>query len=59
MCANRPLRKPEDFMGLKMRIQASKVSAAQMRAFGAIPVPIAFSEFTCEVNQPGGAHEYR
>ncbi|MFC4486464.1 MULTISPECIES: TRAP transporter substrate-binding protein [Tepidiphilus] len=42
--ANRPLRKPEDFKGLKMRIQSSKVLEAQMRALGAIPQVMAFSE---------------
>jgi C4-dicarboxylate-binding protein DctP len=44
MTANRPLRKPEDFHGLKMRIQSSKVLDAQMRALGAIPQVLAFSE---------------
>jgi C4-dicarboxylate-binding protein DctP len=44
MSANRPLRKPEDFRGLKMRIQSSKVLEAQMRALGAIPQVMAFSE---------------
>ena len=42
--ANRPLHKPEDFKGLKMRIQSSKVLDAQMRALGAIPQVMAFSE---------------
>jgi len=42
--ANRPLRKPEDFKGLKMRIQSSKVLEEQMRALGAIPQVMAFSE---------------
>jgi C4-dicarboxylate-binding protein DctP len=42
--ANRPLIKPEDFKGLKMRIQSSKVLDAQMRALGAIPQVMAFSE---------------
>jgi C4-dicarboxylate-binding protein DctP len=42
--ANKPLRKPEDFKGLKMRIQSSKVLDAQMRAVGAIPQVLAFSE---------------
>ena len=32
MSANKPLHKPEDFRGLKMRIQSSKVLEAQMRA---------------------------
>ncbi|HEY1361826.1 MAG TPA: TRAP transporter substrate-binding protein [Xanthobacteraceae bacterium] len=44
MSANRPLRMPDDFKGLKMRIQSSKVLEAQMRALGAIPQVMAFSE---------------
>ncbi|HJV94395.1 MAG TPA: TRAP transporter substrate-binding protein [Albitalea sp.] len=42
--ANKPLHKPEDFRGMKMRIQSSKVLDAQMRALGAIPQVMAFSE---------------
>jgi C4-dicarboxylate-binding protein DctP len=44
MSANKPLREPKDFRGLKMRIQSSKVLDAQMRALGAIPQVMAFSE---------------
>jgi len=44
MTANRPLRRPEDFKGLKMRIQSSKVLDAQFRALGANPQVLAFSE---------------
>jgi C4-dicarboxylate-binding protein DctP len=44
MSANKPLRMPADFRGLKMRIQSSKVLEAQMRALGAIPQVMAFSE---------------
>jgi C4-dicarboxylate-binding protein DctP len=44
MTANKALRTPEDFRGLKMRIQSSKVLEAQMRALGAIPQVMAFSE---------------
>ncbi len=44
MSANRPLHTPDDFKGLKMRIQSSKVLEAQMRALGAIPQVMAFSE---------------
>jgi C4-dicarboxylate-binding protein DctP len=44
MSANKPLRQPTDFRGLKMRIQSSKVLEAQMRALGAIPQVLAFSE---------------
>jgi C4-dicarboxylate-binding protein DctP len=44
MSANKPLKKPEDFKGLKMRIQSSKVLDAQMRSLGAIPQVMAFSE---------------
>src|SRR5262252_4652508 len=35
---------PDDFKGLKIRIQASKVLEAQIRALGAIPQVMAFSE---------------
>ncbi|HMA88356.1 MAG TPA: TRAP transporter substrate-binding protein [Burkholderiales bacterium] len=44
MSANKPLRTPADFKGLKLRIQSSKVLEAQMRALGAIPQVMAFSE---------------
>ena len=44
MSANKPLHKPEDFRGLKMRIQSSKVLESQMRALGAVPQMMAFSE---------------
>ena len=44
MSANKPLLIPADFRGLKMRIQSSKVLEAQMRALGAIPQVMAFSE---------------
>ena len=44
MTANKALKTPEDFRGLKMRIQSSKVLEAQMRALGAIPQVMAFSE---------------
>ncbi|MBL8343408.1 MAG: TRAP transporter substrate-binding protein [Rubrivivax sp.] len=42
--ANKPLKTPEDFKGLKMRIQSSKVLESQMRAVGALPQVMAFSE---------------
>jgi len=42
--ANKPLRTPADFKGLKMRITPSKVIDAQMRALGANPQVVAFSE---------------
>ncbi|KAB8054867.1 DctP family TRAP transporter solute-binding subunit [Janthinobacterium rivuli] len=44
MSANKPLHTPADFKGLKMRIQSSKVLDAQMRALGANPQVLAFSE---------------
>ena len=44
MSANRPLHHPADFKGLKMRIQSSNVLDAQMRALGANPQALAFSE---------------
>ena len=44
MSANRPLHAVADFKGLKMRIKSSKVLDAQMRALGALPQVMAFSE---------------
>ncbi len=44
MSANKPIRVPDDYKGLKMRIQSSNVLDAQMRAVGAIPQKMAFSE---------------
>jgi C4-dicarboxylate-binding protein DctP len=44
MSANKPLHAVADFKGMKMRIQSSKVLDAQMRALGAIPQVMAFSE---------------
>jgi C4-dicarboxylate-binding protein DctP len=44
MSANKPLRMPADMRGLRMRIQSSTVLDAQMRALGARPQVLAFSE---------------
>ena len=44
MSANRAIRVPADYKGLKMRIQSSKVLGDQMKALGAIPQVMAFSE---------------
>jgi C4-dicarboxylate-binding protein DctP len=44
MSANKPLKNIDDFKGQKMRIQSSKVLDSQMRAMGAIPQVMAFSE---------------
>ncbi|MCB2214547.1 MAG: TRAP transporter substrate-binding protein [Desulfobulbaceae bacterium] len=42
--AHKPLRVPEDARGLKFRIQASNVLAAQFEALGAMPLKKPFSE---------------
>jgi C4-dicarboxylate-binding protein DctP len=42
--ANKPIHKLEDFRGLKMRIQSSKVLEATYRSLGALPQVLAFSE---------------
>jgi C4-dicarboxylate-binding protein DctP len=44
MSANKPLKTVDDYKGLRMRIQSSKVLDAQMRAIGAMPQVLAFSE---------------
>jgi C4-dicarboxylate-binding protein DctP len=42
--ANKPLIMPEDFQGMKMRIQGGKVQDASARALGAIPQIIGFGD---------------
>ena len=44
MSSNKPMHAPADLKGMKMRIQSSKVLDAQMRALGASPQAMAFSE---------------
>ncbi|HXF78887.1 MAG TPA: TRAP transporter substrate-binding protein [Usitatibacter sp.] len=44
MSANKPIRLPAEYKGLKMRIQSSKVLGDEMKALGAIPQVMAFSE---------------
>jgi C4-dicarboxylate-binding protein DctP len=51
MSANRPMHKPDDLKGLKMRIQSSKVLEAQMKALGANPQVMAFSEVYSALQQ--------
>ena len=51
MSANKPLRMVEDFKGLKLRIQSSKVLDAQMKALGANPQVMAFSEVYTALQQ--------
>lgn len=42
--ANSPIKSPADMKGKKFRIQSSKVLEAQMKALGAMPQVMAFSE---------------
>jgi C4-dicarboxylate-binding protein DctP len=44
MTANKKLITPDDYKGVKFRVQSSKVLEAQFRALGAIPQVMAFSE---------------
>jgi len=44
MTANKPMKLPTDCRGMKMRIQSSQVLAAQMKALGALPQTMSFSE---------------
>ncbi len=44
MSANSPLKTPDDYLGLKLRIQSSKVIEAYMNKLGAVPQVMAFSE---------------
>ncbi len=51
MSSNRPMHNVADFKGLKMRIQSSKVLDAQMKALGAVPQVMAFSEVYSALQQ--------
>jgi C4-dicarboxylate-binding protein DctP len=51
MSSNRPMHHVADFAGLKMRIQSSKVLTAQMKALGANPQVMAFSEVYTALQQ--------
>jgi len=51
MSANKPLHTIDDFKGLKLRIQSSKVLEAQMKALGANPQVMAFSEVYSALQQ--------
>jgi C4-dicarboxylate-binding protein DctP len=42
--ANKLIRKPEDFMGLKIRAMKSRIIMDQFNALGATPIPIDFFE---------------
>jgi C4-dicarboxylate-binding protein DctP len=44
MSSNKPLKVPADIKGQKLRIQSSQVLSAQMKALGALPQTMAFSE---------------
>jgi len=44
MSANTPIKLPTDLKGKKLRIQSSQVLSAQMKALGALPQTMAFSE---------------
>lgn len=41
---NKPVRKPEDLKGLKIRVLSSITAVAMVRAFGAAPTPISWGE---------------
>jgi len=49
--ANKPLRKLDDFKGMKIRIQSSKILEGEIKAFGAIPQVMAFSEVYTALQQ--------
>jgi C4-dicarboxylate-binding protein DctP len=44
MHADKPLKSPTDFRGMKMRTNASKITEATFRSVGALPQNLAFSE---------------
>jgi C4-dicarboxylate-binding protein DctP len=44
MSANKPIKSPDDMLGLKIRIQSSKVLEAEVNTLGALPQVMAFGE---------------
>lgn len=44
MTANQPLLNVDDFFGLRIRVQSSKISLATIKALGALPQTVSFSE---------------
>lgn len=49
--SKRPINTPADMVGLKFRVQASKVNVETFKALGATPVPLAFSEVFMALQQ--------
>jgi C4-dicarboxylate-binding protein DctP len=49
--ANKPLKKLDDFKGMKIRIQSSKVIEGEIKALGGIPQVMAFSEVYTALQQ--------
>jgi C4-dicarboxylate-binding protein DctP len=44
MSANKPIKTPDDMLGMKIRIQSSKVLEAEIKALGGLPQVMAFGE---------------
>ena len=42
--ANKPIRTPDDFKGVKIRVMPSELLVETYRAYGAYPTPLSFSE---------------
>jgi TRAP-type transport system periplasmic protein len=49
--SKRPINKPSDMAGLKIRVQQSKVYIEMMRSLGALGTPIAFTELYSALQQ--------
>lgn len=49
--AKKPIRKPEDLKGLKIRVQQSPSSVKMMQAFGAAATPMSFGEVYTAIQQ--------
>lgn len=49
--AKKPIRKPEDLRGMKIRVQQSPASVKMMQAFGAAASPMSFGEVYTAIQQ--------
>jgi tripartite ATP-independent transporter DctP family solute receptor len=49
--ADRPIRSPEDLIGVKVRVQPSPMAIAAMQALGASPTPVSWGELYTALQQ--------
>ncbi|MCD8139249.1 MAG: TRAP transporter substrate-binding protein DctP [Planctomycetaceae bacterium] len=51
LTANKPIMKPEDLAGIKLRVMENKIQMATWRTLGANPTPVSFGELFTALQQ--------